>query len=70
MMAPQPMAMNNMTNTNVVNNTTVIQQQRDPYMDKNGAPEDRIDREFRIMAATQVSCPGMWCISCKQEVPS
>ena len=51
-MAPQPMGMNVMTNNTMVNNTTIIQQERDPYIDANGAPEDTIDREFRIMAGT------------------
>ena len=70
MMAPAPMQTNIMTNNTMIQNTTIIQQERDPYMDANGQPEDVIDREFRIMAGSQENQPNMWCISCKTHQTS
>ena len=70
MMAPQPMGMNMQTSNSTTTNTTIVMQQADPYKQANGITEDQLDREFRIMAGTQESCPGVWCIDCKDEVNS
>ena len=40
MMAPQPMAMNTVTNNQQITNTTIIMQEADPYKDANGITED------------------------------
>ena len=71
MMAPAPMgAMVYNNQTQVVNNTTIINQAPpDEYTEAHGQSEEVIDREFRLMAGTK-DPQNVWCIDCKEKVTS